>query len=50
MEMKVASTSWLQQLSKMANYTSARLKLETRGGLREQENLWRALQVPSVLP
>ena len=50
MEMKVASTSWLQQLWKMANYTFARLKLETRDGLREQEDLWRAQQVLSVLP
>lgn len=33
----------------MENYTFAKLKLETRGGLKEQEDLWRVQQILSVL-
>jgi hypothetical protein len=33
----------------MENYTFAKLKLEIRGGLKEQEDLWRTQQILSVL-
>ncbi len=50
MEMKEGNISFLLPPSQMVNCMSSKHKQVTRGGLKAQRSLWRAVSTPSMWP